>query len=41
MSAISEVKALKVHVSLNVRNLEKSLDFYRRMLSLEPSKVRT
>jgi len=31
---------MKTHVSLNVRNVEASLDFYRRMLGLEPSKVR-
>lgn len=37
----SEVEALKVHVSVNVRNVEKSIDFYRRMLGIEPSKVRT
>jgi catechol 2,3-dioxygenase-like lactoylglutathione lyase family enzyme len=32
---------LKAHVSINVRNLESSIDFYRRMLGIEPSKVRT
>ncbi len=41
MSASSEVQALKVHVSVNVRNVEKSIDFYRRMLGVDPSKVRT
>jgi catechol 2,3-dioxygenase-like lactoylglutathione lyase family enzyme len=41
MTATSEVQALKVHVSINVRNVEKSIDFYRRMLGVEPSKVRT
>jgi catechol 2,3-dioxygenase-like lactoylglutathione lyase family enzyme len=35
------VQVLKPHVSINVRNLERSLDFYRKMLGLEPSKVRT
>ena len=35
------VEALKVHVSVNVRNVEKSIDFYRRMLGIEPAKVRT
>src|SRR5206468_7200910 len=32
---------LKVHVSINVRDVERSIDFYRRMLGIEPSKVRT
>ena len=41
MTITSEVQALKVHVSLNVRNVEASIDFYRRMLGIEPSKVRT
>lgn len=31
----------KTHVSINVRNVEKSIEFYRRMLGIEPSKVRT
>lgn len=39
-SSGSNVQALKVHVSLNVRDLGKSLEFYRRMLGIEPSKVR-
>lgn len=36
----NEVKALKAHLSLNVKNVEESIDFYRRMLGIEPSKVR-
>ena len=36
-----EVQVLKAHVSINVRNVERSIDFYRRMLGIEPSKVRT
>ena len=35
------LNVLKPHVSINVRNLERSLDFYRRMLGIEPAKVRT
>jgi catechol 2,3-dioxygenase-like lactoylglutathione lyase family enzyme len=35
------VKALKAHLAINVKNVEKSLDFYRKMLGIEPSKVRT
>jgi len=37
----SDVQVLKAHVSINVRNVERSIDFYRRMLGVEPSKVRT
>ena len=35
------VQALKAHLALNVRDVEKSLEFYRKLLNLEPSKVRT
>src|SRR5258706_13293296 len=34
------VTALKAHLSLNVRNIEESIRFYRKMLGIEPSKVR-
>jgi catechol 2,3-dioxygenase-like lactoylglutathione lyase family enzyme len=37
----SEVQVLKAHVSINVRNVERSVAFYRGMLGIEPSKVRT
>jgi catechol 2,3-dioxygenase-like lactoylglutathione lyase family enzyme len=37
----TEVEVLKAHISINVRNVERSLDFYRKMLGIEPSKVRT
>jgi catechol 2,3-dioxygenase-like lactoylglutathione lyase family enzyme len=35
------VQALKAHLALNVRNVQTSLEFYRKMLNIEPSKVRT
>lgn len=35
------VKALKAHLALNVRNVPTSIDFYRKMLGIEPSKVRS
>lgn len=41
VSEVSEVPVLKPHVSINVRNVAASIDFYRRMLGIEPSKVRT
>lgn len=37
----TEVRALKAHLALNVRNVEQSIEFYRKMLGIEPSKVRT
>ena len=37
----NKVQALKAHLALNVRNVQTSLDFYRQMLGIEPSKVRT
>ncbi|HEX8775643.1 MAG TPA: ArsI/CadI family heavy metal resistance metalloenzyme [Pyrinomonadaceae bacterium] len=33
------VQALKAHLALNVKNVEQSTEFYRRMLGIEPSKV--
>jgi catechol 2,3-dioxygenase-like lactoylglutathione lyase family enzyme len=37
----NEIRALKAHLALNVRNVEESIGFYRKMLGIEPSKVRT
>ncbi len=34
------VRALKAHLALNVRNVEESIEFYRRLFGIEPSKVR-
>jgi catechol 2,3-dioxygenase-like lactoylglutathione lyase family enzyme len=36
-----EVNALKPHLSINVRNVTESIEFYRKMLGIEPAKVRT
>ncbi len=36
-----EVRALKAHISLNVSNVERSIQFYRTMFGIEPAKVRT
>ena len=36
-----EVQVLKPHVSINVRNVAESIEFYRRMLGVDPAKVRT
>jgi catechol 2,3-dioxygenase-like lactoylglutathione lyase family enzyme len=35
------VNVLKAHLALNVKDVEKSIEFYKLMLGLEPSKVRT
>lgn len=35
------VQALKAHLALNVKNVERSTEFYKKMLGIEPSKVRT
>ena len=36
-----QVQALKAHVALNVSDVSRSLEFYRKLFNLEPSKVRT
>lgn len=37
----NQINTLKAHLALNVRDVGKSIEFYRNMLDLEPSKVRT
>ena len=32
--------ALKAHLAINVRNVEQSIQFYRQLFGIEPSKVR-
>ena len=34
------VQALKAHLAINVKDVTRSIEFYRRMFGLEPSKVR-
>lgn len=40
-TAAKNINTLKAHLALNVKNVESSLEFYKRMLGIEPSKVRT
>ena len=36
-----EVRTLKAHLALNVKNVEQSIEFYKKLFGIEPSKVRT
>jgi catechol 2,3-dioxygenase-like lactoylglutathione lyase family enzyme len=38
---MTTIQTLKPHVSLNVRNVEASIAFYRKLFGIEPLKVRT
>ena len=35
------INTLKAHLALNVRDVETSIEFYKKMLGIEPCKVRT
>jgi catechol 2,3-dioxygenase-like lactoylglutathione lyase family enzyme len=35
-----QVQTLKAHVSLNVNNVENSIEFYQKLFGIEPAKVR-
>lgn len=37
----SAVHFLKPHIALNVRNVERGIDFYKKLFGIEPCKVRT
>ena len=41
MESKQTVQALKAHLALNVRNVEQSIEFYKKLLGIEPSKVRS
>ena len=36
-----QIQTLKAHLAINVRSVGESVEFYRKMLGIEPSKVRT
>src|SRR5438105_15037238 len=36
----ADITALKAHVAINVRNVEASLEFYRKLFGIAPCKVR-
>jgi catechol 2,3-dioxygenase-like lactoylglutathione lyase family enzyme len=38
---MKQVQTLKAHLALNVRSVDESLSFYRKLLGIEPSKVRS
>jgi catechol 2,3-dioxygenase-like lactoylglutathione lyase family enzyme len=40
MESKQTVQTLKAHLALNVRSVEQSIEFYKKMLGIEPSKVR-
>lgn len=38
---VNEVQTLKAHLALNVHNVLNSVDFYKKLFGIEPSKTRT
>lgn len=36
-----KIETLKAHLAINVRDVEASIEFYKKMFGIEPSKVRT
>jgi predicted enzyme related to lactoylglutathione lyase len=40
MTNANQVKTLKAHLALNVHDVDRSIQFYKKMLGIEPSKVR-
>lgn len=36
-----KIETLKAHLAINVKNVETSIEFYKKMFGIEPSKVRT
>ena len=39
--ANNQIKTLKAHLALNVKDVPQSIEFYKKMLGIEPGKVRT
>ena len=38
---MNTINTLKAHLAINVRDVDESIAFYKKMLGIEPSKVRT
>jgi catechol 2,3-dioxygenase-like lactoylglutathione lyase family enzyme len=38
---MTAINTLKAHLAINVRDVEKSIEFYKSLLGIDPSKVRT
>jgi catechol 2,3-dioxygenase-like lactoylglutathione lyase family enzyme len=38
---MTAINILKPHLAINVRNVENSIEFYKKLFGIEPSKVRT
>lgn len=41
MTETKQINTIKAHLALNVKNVTESIEFYRRLFGIEPSKVRT
>ncbi|HKP70767.1 MAG TPA: VOC family protein, partial [Pyrinomonadaceae bacterium] len=37
----TQINSLKAHLAINVKDVETSIEFYKKMFGIEPSKVRT
>lgn len=37
----ANINTLKAHLAINVKNVDESIEFYKKMLGIDPSKVRT
>ena len=38
---MNSINTLKAHLAINVKNVERSIEFYKKLFGIEPSKVRT
>ena len=38
---MNSINTLKAHLAINVKNVESSIEFYKKLFGIEPSKVRT
>jgi catechol 2,3-dioxygenase-like lactoylglutathione lyase family enzyme len=41
MTEQKQAQVLKAHLALNVHSVERSIEFYKKLLGIEPSKIRT